>query len=302
MSDFVSFARAHGLEIDPGKLYPSEKIRRCPTVDSPRSKNGAYMWDGERGFVFNWSEEAKAQWFEDPTARRWTEEEKKAWARKRFEGKARQEDAYRQAARRAQVLMDSSSKSTHAYLHIKGFSEQIGLVLPTHQVWDAEARDHRTVENVLLVPMRSLTGELMGVQEIWWEDALRKYVKQMMPGMRARGAVLRLGDKEAPETCLVEGYSTGLSVLAAMRSVGIRASVLVCFSAHNMEVVAPLMRGKVYLFADNDRHKTSQGEKSAKATGLPYCVSDVDGYDANDVHQKQGLMKVCQLIMQARRA
>lgn len=300
--DFVTFARAHGLEIDPGKFYPSEKIRRCGTVDKPRGTAGAYMWDGERGFVYNWSEEARAQWFEDPKAQRWTEEEKRAWSRRREAGKARQEDSYRQAARKAQVLMDSSTLATHPYLHIKGFPEQKGMVLPTHQVWDSETQDHRTVENVLLIPMRSLTGELMGVQEIWWEDAQRSYVKQMMPGMRARGAVLRLGDKEAPETCLVEGYSTGLSVLAAMRSVGIRASVLVCFSAHNMEVVAQTIRGKTYCFADNDRHKTSQGEKSAKATGLPYCVSDIDGYDANDVHLKQGLMKVCQLIMQARRA
>lgn len=298
---FVTFARAHGLEIDPGKLYPSEKIRRCGTVDKPKSTSGAYMWDGERGFVFNWAEEAKAQWFEDPAARRWTEEEKKTWARKRFESKKKQEEAYHQAARQAQVLMDSATRANHAYLHIKGFTDQPGLVLTTHKIWDAETRDHRTVENVLLIPMRALTGELMGLQEIWWEDAQRKYVKQMMPGMKAKGAVLRLGDKEAPETALVEGYATGLSVLAAMRSVGIRASVLVCFSAYNIEVVAPLVQGKAYVFADNDRHKTSQGEKSAQATGLPYCVSEVEGYDANDVHLKQGLMKVCQLIMQARR-
>ncbi len=75
--DFISFARAHGVEINPSKLHPSEKIIRCGTVDKPKSTNGAFFRSGERGFVWNWAEEARAQWFEDPHARRWTEEEKK---------------------------------------------------------------------------------------------------------------------------------------------------------------------------------------------------------------------------------
>ena len=70
MSDFVTFARAHGVLID--DLVASERIRRCPTEQNPLKKNGAFMWDGERGFVFAWDGEAKAQWYSDPTARPWT--------------------------------------------------------------------------------------------------------------------------------------------------------------------------------------------------------------------------------------
>lgn len=299
--DFISFARAHGLDINPTKLYPSENIRRCGTVDKPKSTNGAYYWSGERGFVWNWAEEAKAQWFEDPHARRWTEEEKKSWLAKRHASRVTQEQTYAKAAAEANTLLRSAKVTTHPYLHIKGFPDLPGLVLPELAVWDSELASYRTVNEVLLIPMRSLSGALVGVQQIWWEEEQRKYVKKMIAGMRAKGAVLQLGDHHAPEAVLVEGYVTGQSVLAALRSTGIRASVLVCFSAHNLEHVAPLIHAKACVFADNDP-KSHQGEKSAKATGLPYCMSEVDGFDANDIHLKQGLMKVTQLIMQARRA
>ena len=43
---FIAFARAHGVEIDASKLDDSGKLRRCGTTDHPRSKNGAYVWDG----------------------------------------------------------------------------------------------------------------------------------------------------------------------------------------------------------------------------------------------------------------
>ena len=43
---FIDFARAHGVEINPDRLFASERIRRCGTVDKPRSTNGAYFWDG----------------------------------------------------------------------------------------------------------------------------------------------------------------------------------------------------------------------------------------------------------------
>ena len=80
---FIDFARAHGVEIDPSRLYPSDKIKRCGTVDKPRSGNGAYLWTGDRGWVFNWSGEAQTVWYNDPHAKPWTDEEKRAWAAKR---------------------------------------------------------------------------------------------------------------------------------------------------------------------------------------------------------------------------
>ena len=53
--NFIDFARTHGVDINPTRLYPSDKIKRCPTLAKPRSDNGAYYWDGRRGWVMDWS-------------------------------------------------------------------------------------------------------------------------------------------------------------------------------------------------------------------------------------------------------
>lgn len=282
MSNFVTFARAHGVEIF--DLYPSEKIRRCGTVDHPRSKNGAYFWDGERGFVWNWAAEAKAQWFQDDNAKPWTEADKAAWRAKRHAAAAQQSDDQHRAALRAAEMIRGSKPGPHNYLHIKGFPDAQGLVL---------------ADGALLIPMRNLnTNEIQGAQLIRFITAECRYEKKMIPGMKAKGAVFRLGDKTAPETFLVEGYATGLSVLAALRSVGLRASVLVCFSAGNMAHIAPMVKGKCFVFADHD--ESQAGEKAAVQTNLPYCMSPELG-DANDLHMSAGLIAVCAQIMAVRR-
>jgi len=282
MSDFVSFARAHGVEIH--DLYPGEKIRRCGTVDHPRSKNGAYFWDGARGFVWNWAAEAKAQWFNDASAQAWTEAEKAQWRAKRAAASAQQSDDHRRAATRAAEMLRSAKPSEHNYLHSKGFPDAQGLV---------------STDGALLIPMRSLdSNELQGLQTIRWISEERRYEKKMIPGMKAKGAVFRMGDRATPETFLVEGYATGLSVLAALRSVGLRASALVCFSAGNLVQVAPMVKGKCFVFADHD--ESEAGEKAALQTTLPYCISPELG-DANDLHVKGGLMAVCAQLMALRR-
>lgn len=282
---FIDFARAHGVEIDPARLYASERIKRCGTTEKPKGKNGAYFWDGERGWVFNWAAEARVQWFHDEKARPWTEAEKAAWRAKRQAAQATQEQSYRRAATRAAEQLRSATPSEHSYLHRKGFPEAQGFV---------------AADGALLIPMRNLiTNNVQGVQVIRWDEEARSFIKKMSPGMRAKGAVFRMGDKTAPETILCEGYATGLSIVAALRSVGLRASVLVCFSAHNLEFIAPQIKGRAFVFADNDASGT--GEKSAKATGLPYCMSPVMGEDANDLHARAGLFAVCQLLMKVRR-
>lgn len=283
MSGFISFARAHGLDINPAKFFPGEKIRRCGTVDKPKSSNGAYFWDGERGWVFNWAAEARVQWFNDANARPWTEQEKAAWRIRRDAAKSAQEFDYRKAAQRAQELMRAATPNTHAYLHRKGFPEAQGLI---------------TVDGALLIPMRDLmTNSVSGVQVIRWLEAERKFEKKMLPGMKAKGAVFRMGT--GVETILCEGYATGLSIVAAARSVGLPAAVLVCFSANNIEHVARQLKNRAFVFADND--KSGTGEKAAQNTGLSYCMSPVEGEDANDLHLRAGLFAVVQKLMEVRR-
>jgi putative DNA primase/helicase len=280
---FIDFARAHGVEIDPARFYSSERIHRCGTVEKPRSLNGAWFWDGQRGWVMDWSGDARTVWYQDPNAKPWTDQEKRDWALKRQLASAQKDNGYELAAQRADISLRSAKLHEHAYLTMKGFPDMEGLVL----------------DNKLLIPMRNVvTNKLQGYQEIWWNAAEMKYEKKMLTGMRAKNAVLYMGDKNAQEAWLCEGYATGLSLHAALRSMGSKASVVVCFSASNLVAVADQIKGRRFIYADNDESKT--GEKSAEQTGLPWTMSDTVGFDANDDHKKKGLFSVVAKIMKTR--
>lgn len=283
--DFITFARAHGLEINPAKFYAGPKIKRCGTVDKPKGTNGAYFFDGDRGWVFNWAAEAKGQWWNDASAKPWTEADKAIWRAKRQAAQTSMEQGYQRASMRAQELLRNAKPAEHAYLHRKGFPTAQGFV-------DAEGG--------LLIPMRDMfTNALNGLQAIRWDEEARKFEKKMLPGMKAKGAIFRMGAKHAAETILCEGYATGLSIVDAGRNVGLQSAVLVCFSATNLQHGAGLIKGRCFVFADNDASGT--GERSALATGRPYCMSDVVGEDANDLHMRAGLFAVAQKLMEVRR-
>ena len=278
--NFIDFARGHGVEIDYSKLYPSDRIKRCGTTEKPKSGNGAYFWDGERGWVMNWSGEARVVWYEDPHAKPWTDEEKRAWVEKRRAQQSDQQQKYDQVALQANIVLRSAKVENHAYLQYKGFSDEKGFVL----------------NDKLMIPMRNVvTNKLQGYQQIYWDLEKRTYEKKMLTGMRAKNAVFCIGSRTADEFWLVEGYATGLSVYHALKSCGMTASVVVCFSAGNMVAVASQIPGRVFVFADNDESGT--GAKSAEATERPWTMPDQVGYDANDLHQKDGLFAVVSKLM-----
>ena len=281
---FIEFACAHGVEIDSTRLCADERIRRCGTTQKPRSCNGAYFWDGKRGWVFNWSTEARVQWFNDSNTQPWTEAEKDAWTVNRQTARAHRSEMHCRAVAHADEIIRSTKAAEHDYLIRKGFPEMKGAV-------DNDGN--------LVIPMRELkSNALVGAQIIHWDEPTRQWVKKMLPGMKAKGAVLRLGDRTAVETFLVEGFATGLSVVAALRCMGLRTAVLICFSASNLVYVAPQVRGRAFVFADHD--KSGVGEAAAKASGLPYCMSPIQGEDANDLHMRSGIVSVCQLLMRVR--
>ena len=277
---FIDFARGYGVEIDYSKLYPSDRIKRCGTTEKPKSSNGAYFWDGERGWVMNWAGEARVVWYEDPHARPWTDEEKRAWVEKRRSQQSDQQRKYDQVALQADIVLRSAKIENHAYLQYQGFSDEKGLVL----------------NDKLMIPMRNVvTNKLQGYQSIYWDLQARKYDKKMLTGMRAKNAVFCIGSRTADEFWLVEGYATGLSVYHALKSCGMTASVIVCFSASNLVAVADQISGKRFIFADNDESKT--GQTSAESTGLPWTMPDTVGWDANDLHTRESLFAVVSKIM-----
>lgn len=282
---FIQFALAHGVQINEAKFTSSDRIRRCATVAHPKSSNGAYYWDGARGWVYAWDGDARVHWYDDPNAKPWTEAEKAVWRAKRDAQRASEANVQRRAAERAAEMLRTTVPDRHDYLIRKRLPDAQGLVLPTGD---------------LLVPMRNpITNELQGAQVIRWNAEAMTWEKKMLPGMKAKGAVLRLGTKTATETVFCEGYATGLSIEAAVRQMRLGAAVLVCFSDSNMVHVAGLIsKGRRYVFADND--KSGAGELAAKETGLPYCMSPTLGDDANDLHAREGLLAVCSLLMRVR--
>lgn len=277
---FEQFAKLHGVLIDEAR--PVDRIQRCPTVEHPRHKNGAWWWDGRRGWVSAWDNGGDIHWFNDPN-QSWTDADKRAWAARRISFRSAEDRKHEMAAQRAGVILLACKVTKHGYLNLKGLGEVQALVTP---------------DDDLFVPMRSLSNDLMGAQIIHWESEEREWTKKMLPGMRARGAVLRIGRRDAAETVLCEGYATGLSIQAAITLTRLNMAVLVCFSDSNLVHVAPMVKGRVMVFADNDA--SGAGERAAVATGFPWCMSETVGEDANDWHARAGIYAVSAALMKAR--
>lgn len=277
--EFLPFCRALGIVID--AIPPAGVWKRYPTTDHPRTRNGAVKWMGEVGFAQNHATQTDVSvWLPDGDA---PNVDREAINRQvaAFEQKMR--DGWARAAKRAHELVASAKPAEHNYLHIKGFVGARGLVLP---------------DGALLIPMRHWrTNDLVGAQVIRWIGDEKRYEKKMIHGMRAKGAVFRLGSRHATRTWLVEGFATALSVEAAVGLLKLRDAVLVCFSAGNLQHVAPLLTGERVVFADNDA--SGAGEHAAQATGLRYCMAPTVGHDANDMHMVNGIYRVSSLMVDA---
>lgn len=271
--DFIDFATTNGLIIE--RLYQDGKWHRVPTEDKPRKRNGAYLFDGHRGVVKNWATmEGFASWRSDGVIGSSGGERQAKDIQASLQAEARK---HAQAAQKASLALSSAELAQHAYLVKKGFPKAVGLVL----------------DDNLLIPMRDYkTNAIISLQSVNQAGE-----KKFMPGGRAKGAVLRLGPKNADTTWLVEGYATALSVQMGFKALYREDAVLVCFSANNLQYVAERVGGKRIVFADHD--KSGTGQRVAQATGLPWLMSPIEGEDANDLHQRTGLWGLVALMREA---
>lgn len=273
--NFVQFAQAYGLVID--RLVEGQ-WKRVKTTDHPKKRNGAYKFLGDVGFVQNHATMEKvAVWKPDGTAQVDRQE------MRRMAFKAAQVERRRQAEARdiAECMLRDASLETHSYLTAKGFPQEKGLVL----------------NGELLIPMRefSLYRQVNSVQRIAADGS-----KLFLPGGKAKGSVFFIGPMVPRERWLVEGYATGLSVRAAIRSMYRDAQVIVCFSAGNLAHIGRLvaeLRCPAYVMADND--KSEAGAKAAQDSGLPWVMPPEVGTDANDMHQAHGIRALANLIRSA---
>lgn len=273
MSAFVSFARAHGLILD--YASPDGRWHRTATEDKQRKKNGAYLWDGQRGVVKNFATMSDYAAFRDGS---YSGRFDKATLRARqavaeAEKKARQTEA----RKLAEDMLKRATLAEHPYLSAKGFPDERGLVL------DGE----------LLIPMRefALYRQLNSLQRIAADGT-----KLFLPGGKAKGSVFFIGPRPAHEKWFCEGFADGLTLKLALAKLYRQALVIVCFSAGNLEYVAKLC-GSGVVYADNDESHT--GQRAAEGSGLPWVMSDTIGNDANDDFLKHGIRYVCDKMRSA---
>jgi putative DNA primase/helicase len=267
---FDDFARLHGVTIS--RMVPGKWVR-VATEDKPRSRNGAYKFMGDVGFVQNWAT------MTEPAI--WRAEGESRAVQQRIRQVADQAHAEaaanaRKAAMRAESILGECELAAHPYLASKGFPEELA------NVWNRES------DNVMVVPMRC-GGRIVGCQLITPEGD-----KKFLYGQRSGGAEFVMGQRGTHVLC--EGYATALSVAQAMRNLKVPYVLHVTFSAGNMKKVAANLPGGVVI-ADNDESRT--GERVAQEIGWPYWISDRVGEDANDTHQRIGVFALAMGIKRA---
>lgn len=270
---FQDFAAAHGLIID---RIEAGRWVRTKTTDRPMKRNGAYFHGGDYWVVQNWATmpEAVVGYLDKPMS-----PIDQAAMQKRIEAGMRKHAQERQesrqkAARKAAHIISQSRPEKHAYLDSKGFPDAVGLVYRP---------DEST--NLIVIPMR-VGKELVGCQMI---DADGH--KKFLSGQRCSGAEFVIGSGR--NDWFVEGYCTGLSLMALLNALKASSAIHVCFSSGNMEAIAKAA-GRGFVCADHDLSGT--GEKAATATGLPYFMPPEPGTDMNDLHRQVGTFKASQVL------
>jgi len=264
--ELVDFCRAHGILIDAPP--PIGMWRRYPTEDKPRSRNGAVKYLGTHAFVQNHAT--------DSDVSVWKPESMAHHDRIKYESMAKRESEKQSidaklARDKAAFIIKNSQLARHDYLKAKGFQDESGYV------WISPDG------HMLVIPMR-IDGNLVGVQLIDKHGS-----KKFLYGQKSGGAEFIFDNKGVHIYC--EGYATALSVRLALKSVKIRYTIHVCFSANNLLKLTQKYKAG-FIVADNDESLT--GENVAKRSGLPYWISPILGEDGNDFHQRMGLFKFSQ--------
>jgi putative DNA primase/helicase len=147
------------------------------------------------------------------------------------------------------------------------------------------------------VPAR-IDAHVVSAQLIWGDGT-----KKFLYGGEMGGASHRIAS--GADTWLCEGYATGLSLRAALWGLNRHDTILLCFSAANIAKVAPAVRGRCFIAADNDAPPKANpdqfgglgtGEFYARKSGRPYLMPPEQGQDVNDLHTAAGIFAVQRLI------
>jgi len=260
--NFESFAEQHGLIID-HLVY--DRWARVPTTDKPNKKNGAYIFDGTTGAVRNWAVHEKPISFSPDVKFKVSKETIK---KKIAESKEKQKLRHNQAIKRARDMLDNSEKMPHPYMAKKGFPD---FKVPVNN-------------GLMLLPMR-IGQNLVGCQVI--KDDGSKF---FLYGQITKGAELVIDSKGKHILC--EGYATAMSLRRVLKSLNLRYTIHVCFSAFNICEIASYYEQCIVL-ADND----PAGLEYAEKTGKPFWSPPVLGEDFNDLELRVGTEEAGKLFI-----
>ena len=274
--NFIDFAQANGLDIN---SLVQGKIIRCKTHDHPHKKNGAYLFDGDWGWVQDHANHLEVQlWRSDrPMTEQDKAEMQKRMAASRKKYMADKARMQVKAAEKAQWILGQCELSQHAYLDKKGFPDM------RMNVWRKEDQSP-----LLVIPMR-IDGKLCGVQLVDIEGN-----KKFLTGQRTNDATFTMS-KTGPDSrlFLTEGYASALSLQAILATLKIPYTIAATFSAGNLARIAKENQ-RAFVVADNDQSGT--GEKVALESGCRWWMPETIGQDINDFHQAVGLFKASQAI------
>jgi len=281
--NFVAFAALHGVLVK--KLAPSPRVQRCGTTDKPRGTAGAFFWDGDGGWVMNWSTDQRTYRYEKPDDGK--HEVPRDSVRSLAPDKIRCPSIRASAAlTRAAQMLRQPTAAPHPYLVEHALSH---------------IRGHVSLDGELLVPMCGLRdSRLRGVQIIRRAEANEGWATTTL-ATSSRAAILRLGPAKFEQQVLCTSYASGLSIQQALDLGGIAAATIICFEDENLRIVARLLQRSSFetlIFPV----RGGQGEISAIATDLRTISSSIDGEDANGVHQRLGLSGLLELLREGLRS
>lgn len=220
-----------------------------------------------------------------------------AAARQQREALAQAEQAAKRerAAARALAIWDTAAiaQDEHPYLQRKGVrSHELRTYCGELSIGDMAC------DGAVIVPLHDARRELVSLEFIGADGE-----KRFLPGGAKAGAFHLIG-KTFDRIVIAEGYATGASAFEATGY-----GVAVAFDAGNLRRVADAMRDKypkaVLIFSvDNDAKPDGSNPGLKAATEASQAVAGVlvippAGMDINDLHQKDGLDAVKDLILSA---
>jgi putative DNA primase/helicase len=215
----------------PRNVLPDGRWHRCPTVDKPKKRNGAFKLapDGRVGWFRNWAESSDLS--------TWRAEGETRIAPVDWERVRRQRE---QERRERAAAIHAVRRFWHDQGAMQGLHPYLADKLLTAQgcagvrQWGAQ----------LVVPVR-LGDALVNVQLI-----NSKGRKLFWRGAPVKGGCYVMERPNAAITAICEGFATGLAVYQSMRL----ARVVVAFDAGNLLPVVQTIKphGNVVMVADND--------------------------------------------------